>query len=158
VDLINGEAVDLTDEGVEEHCFANPFPAGGFLREYWGSRREHIALFNTLQMCACRFPRGAGKEGTAGHQKGQCDCSGAAVLSDNAATHASAVLNRQIWPRREVVPGASQTHRTRAESNKTENSCAKYYGNRTAKLISLYFLSDSVLSECCFLSEYRILR
>jgi hypothetical protein len=30
----NGGAVDLTDEGVEENCFANPFPADGFLSEY----------------------------------------------------------------------------------------------------------------------------
>jgi hypothetical protein len=39
-----GGAVDLADGGVEEHCFANPFPAGGFLSEYWGSRRIYCAF------------------------------------------------------------------------------------------------------------------
>jgi hypothetical protein len=133
--LKNGGAVDLTDGGVEEHCFANPFPADGFLsaeRILGGGVEGHIEFFYTLQMCACRFPRG-GKGGTAGHQRGQCGCSGAAVLSDNAAAPASAVLNRQMWSRREAVPvkpTALEQNRTMRTRQSPAAPNTTYYGEQ----------------------------
>ena len=78
VDLINGGAVDLTDGGVEGHCFANPLPAGGFLSEYWGSRRTYCAFFTPCR-CALAVFREEARKALRGIKKGQCGCSGAAV-------------------------------------------------------------------------------